>query len=80
MFANDSIRHVYLAMFCVMFFSISYIIVLVFTGIDNETLKGFASASVGSFFTLLIRPPQTQTTIQNSEKTTIEGEEKVDGK
>jgi hypothetical protein len=80
MFANDSIRHVYLAMFCVFFFTTAYVILLIFTGLDNEPLKGFASASVGSFLTLLTRPPQTQTTIQNSEKTTIEGEEKTDGK
>lgn len=71
MFRNDNVRHVYLALFCVLYFTTFYIGVLVFTGIDSEALKGFASASVGSFFTLLIRPAQTQTTIENSEKTTV---------
>jgi hypothetical protein len=78
MIKDDNIRHIYLALFCSLFFTIIYIVVLVFAGIDNEPLKGFASASIGSFFTLLIRPPQT--TIQNSEKTTIEGDVKENGK
>jgi uncharacterized lipoprotein YajG len=78
MFANDSVRHVYLALAATVFFALMYFIMIAILHQTDETIKTLLVASAGAFLAMLQKQPQAS--IANSEKTTVLSQEALQSK